>query len=85
MSQEFTVSETLDATGLSCPMPIVKTKQTIDGLEPGGVLEVRATDPGSVSDIDGWATGTDGVELLEQEETTEGDETVYLHYVRRTE
>ena len=45
------------------------------------MLEVVATDPGSVSDIDGWATGTDGVTLLEQEE---GDD-VYTHYVRKEE
>lgn len=85
MSQEFTATETLDATGLSCPMPVVKTKQAVDGLEPGDVLEVRATDSGSVSDIAGWAEGTSGVELLEQEETTAGGEPVYVHYVRKTE
>jgi len=85
MSSEHTVTETLDATGLSCPMPVVKTKQAIDELEPDEVLEVKATDSGSVSDIDGWATGTAGVELLEQTESTEGGETVYNHYVRKTE
>ncbi|MDZ5813043.1 sulfurtransferase TusA family protein, partial [Halorubrum sp. AD140] len=52
-----------------------------DGLAAGEVLEVVATDPGSVSDIDGWADGTAGVELLDQ---TEGDD-VYKHYVRKTE
>ncbi|WP_254536952.1 sulfurtransferase TusA family protein [Halomarina litorea] len=85
MSQKYTVTETLDATGLSCPMPVVETKQAIDGLEPDGVLEVRATDSGSVSDIAGWAEGTPGVELLEQEETTEAGDQVYVHYVRKTE
>ncbi|MGM0447261.1 MAG: sulfurtransferase TusA family protein [Methanobacteriota archaeon] len=79
MSTELDIAETLDVKGLSCPMPIVKTKGAIDDLAPGEVLEVVATDPGSVSDIDGWATGTDGVALLEQEE---GDD-VYTHYVRK--
>lgn len=85
MSQEHTVTETLDATGLSCPMPVVKTKQAVDGLDPGDVLEVRATDAGSVSDVAGWAEGTPGVELLEQDEEREGGDPVYVHLVRKTE
>ena len=81
MSTEIDITETLDVKGLSCPMPIVKTKGAIDDLAPGEVLEVVATDPGSVSDIEGWASGTDGVTLLEQEE---GDE-LFKHYVRKEE
>jgi TusA-related sulfurtransferase len=80
MSDEFDIAETLDVKGASCPMPVVKTKSTIDGLAEGEVLEVLATDPGSMSDIDGWASGTGGVELLDQ---TEGND-VYKHYVRKT-
>jgi len=81
MSSEYTVTETLDVKGQSCPMPIVKTKQTIDDLEAGDILEVVATDSGSMSDIQGWADGTRGVELLEQIE--DGDR--YTHYVKKTE
>ncbi|MFD1599205.1 sulfurtransferase TusA family protein [Halobellus rarus] len=81
MSVEFDIAETLDVKGASCPMPVVKTKSAIDDLSEGEVLEVLATDPGSMSDLDGWATGTDGVEMLDQ---VEGDE-VYKHYVRKTE
>jgi TusA-related sulfurtransferase len=81
MSAEFDITRTLDVTGESCPMPVIKTKTTIDDLEAGAVLEVLATDPGSVKDIDGWSSGTEGVELLGQEE----GEDVYRHYVRRTE
>jgi len=81
MSAEFDITETLDVKGASCPMPVVKTKSAIDDLAEGAVLEVVATDPGSMSDIDGWAAGTDGVELVDQEE---GDD-VYKHYVRKTE
>ena len=80
MSTEYNITETLDVKGASCPMPVVKTKSAIDGLGEGEVLEVLATDPGSMSDIDGWASGTDGVELLDQ---TEGED-VYTHYVRKT-
>jgi TusA-related sulfurtransferase len=81
MSTEFDVTETLDVKGKSCPMPVVKTKQSIDGLGEGEVLEVVSTDSGSMSDLKGWADTTDGVELLDQEE---GD-SVYRHYVRKTE
>ena len=81
MSTEFNVTETLDVKGASCPMPVVKTKSAIDDLAEGEVLEVVATDSGSMSDIDGWASGTQGVELLDQEE----GEDVYKHYVRKTE
>ncbi|WP_135822075.1 sulfurtransferase TusA family protein [Halostella litorea] len=80
MSTEFDIAETLDVKGASCPMPVVKAKAAIDDLAAGDVLEVLATDPGSVSDIDGWAAGTEGVELLDQ---AEGDD-VYTHYVRKT-
>ena len=81
MSTEYDISETLDVQGASCPMPVVKTKTAIDDLAGGEVLEVLATDPGSMSDIDGWAAGTAGVELLDQ---VDGDG-VYTHYVRKTE
>ena len=81
MSAEFDITETLDVKGASCPMPVVKTKTAIDDLSKGEVLEVLATDSGSMSDIDGWASGTEGVELVEQEEADD----VYKHYVRKTE
>jgi tRNA 2-thiouridine synthesizing protein A len=81
MSAEYDIAETLDVKDASCPMPVVKTKSAIDGLEADQILEVLATDPGSMSDIDGWANGTAGVELVEQQE----DSDVYRHYVRKTE
>ncbi|TYL37000.1 hypothetical protein CV102_19810 [Natronococcus pandeyae] len=81
MSSEHNVTETLDVKGQSCPMPIVKTKQAIDDLEADDVLEVVATDSGSMSDVQGWAEGTDGVDLLDQVE--DGD--LYIHYVKKTE
>ncbi|MFB6113903.1 MAG: sulfurtransferase TusA family protein [Halodesulfurarchaeum sp.] len=85
MNVEFDVSRTLDVTGHNCPIPVVKTKQEIDDVESGGVLEVTATDQGSVSDIDGWASSTTGVKLLEQVEEDDGGDTLYKHYVRKTE
>ncbi|MCL9818056.1 sulfurtransferase TusA family protein [Natronocalculus amylovorans] len=85
MSVEYEISETLDVKGLSCPMPIVKTKQAIDPLSAGDVLEVISTDSGSMSDIRGWADGTGGVELLDQKEGEDGGDAVFKHYVKKTE
>jgi len=84
MSTE-TAAETLDVTGQNCPMPVIKTKGAFDDLAPGTVLEVTATDSGSVSDIAGWAESTDDAELVDQTEATEDGETVYKHYLRKAE
>jgi tRNA 2-thiouridine synthesizing protein A len=48
----------LDCSGLACPMPIIKTKKAIDGLQLGQVLKMVATDPGSTSDMDAWTKKT---------------------------
>lgn len=50
--------EVLDCSGLACPMPILKTKKAVDALDPGQVLKMIATDPGSESDIDAWTQRT---------------------------
>jgi len=81
MSEAFDITETLDVKGESCPMPVVKTKNDVDDIPEGGVLEVLSTDSGSMSDINGWAQGTDGVELLKQVE--DGD--LYKHYIEKTD
>ena len=59
------ITQTLDARGLSCPMPIVKTAQAIKTIPSGGLIEVLATDPGSVKDFAAWSRTT-GNELIEQ-------------------
>ncbi len=43
--------EILDVKGLSCPMPLLKTKKTLKSLKSGQILEVLGTDPGSKNDI----------------------------------
>lgn len=63
---EITVDKTLDARGLKCPMPVVKTSQEIKSIAIGGTLEVIATDPGSMADIQAWTKST-GNELLKME------------------
>ena len=59
------ITQTLDARGLSCPMPIVKTAQAIKTIPAGGFFEVLATDPGSVKDFAAWSRST-GNEIVEQ-------------------
>ncbi len=58
------ISAQLDLKGLSCPLPIIKTAKTMKGLASGDLVEVLATDPGSVKDFAAWARTT-GNELLE--------------------
>jgi tRNA 2-thiouridine synthesizing protein A len=55
----------LDARGLNCPMPIVKTAQAIKGMASGQTLEILATDAGSVKDFAAWSKTT-GHELVDQ-------------------
>jgi tRNA 2-thiouridine synthesizing protein A len=57
----------LDARGLNCPLPILRTKKTLNDLTSGQVLKVIATDPGSVKDFAAFAKQT-GNELLSSAE-----------------
>ncbi|UTR11544.1 MULTISPECIES: sulfurtransferase TusA family protein [Evansella] len=57
----------LDAKGLACPMPIVKTKKEIEKMESGQVIEIHATDKGAKSDLSAWAK-SGGHELLQDTE-----------------
>jgi tRNA 2-thiouridine synthesizing protein A len=59
------VAKTVDAKGLSCPLPIVRTAQAMKELASGQLLEVLATDPGSVKDFAAWSKST-GNEISEQ-------------------
>ncbi|CAN5698611.1 sulfurtransferase TusA family protein [soil metagenome] len=68
----------LDARGLKCPMPIVRTAQTFKTVESGQLVEVLATDPGAVADFAAWSRST-GNELVEQS-THDG---VYRFVLRR--
>ncbi|HGE7612576.1 TPA: sulfurtransferase TusA family protein [Bacillus cereus] len=72
------VDMSLDCKGLACPMPIVKTKKAIEGLTPGQVIEVKATDKGTTVDIKSWA-GKVGHQYIGTKH--EGD--VLVHYVRK--
>jgi tRNA 2-thiouridine synthesizing protein A len=61
------VHYTVDARGLFCPQPVIKSKKALRALEIGQVLEILTTDPGSKKDIPAWAHVT-GQELLISEE-----------------
>ncbi|WP_284140558.1 MULTISPECIES: sulfurtransferase TusA family protein [unclassified Virgibacillus] len=57
----------LDAKGLACPMPIVRTKKAMEDLSSGDVLEIHTTDKGSKSDLTAWAK-SGGHEILKEEQ-----------------
>ncbi len=76
MTEAATV--TVDARGLNCPMPIVKTAQAVKTLTSGQVIEILATDPGAVKDFAAWSKAT-GNELVEQ--TVDGG--VYRFVMRK--
>lgn len=61
------VAQTLDTKGLNCPLPILKAKKAIKDLQSGEILEVLATDPGSVKDFEAFSRAT-GNELMEWNE-----------------
>lgn len=68
----------LDAKGLACPMPIVRTRKVMKEMEAGQVLEVQATDKGSKADLQAWAEST-GQQYLGTVE--DGD--VLKHFLRK--
>ena len=68
--KEFLMSEfdqELDATGLNCPLPILRAKKSLSGMDSGKVLQIIATDPGSVKDFEAFSKQT-GNELLDSNE-----------------
>jgi tRNA 2-thiouridine synthesizing protein A len=72
------ITQRVDARGLSCPMPIVKTAQAIKSLSSGAVVELLATDQGSTKDVAAWCRAT-GNELIDQS----SDGAVYRFVIRR--
>jgi len=72
------IAKTVDARGLSCPLPIVKTALAIKEIGSGDLLEVLATDPGSTKDFTAWSTTT-GHQLVE----SSVDGKVFRYVVRK--
>ena len=57
----------VDARGLNCPLPVLRTKKALNDMASGQVLRILATDPGSVRDFEAFARQT-GNQLLQQSE-----------------
>ncbi len=79
MAIGYTVDQRLDCKGLNCPLPVIKTKKSLEKMAVGQVLEMVATDPGSKSDMVAWSKST-GHELLETKE----EPGLFTFYVRKT-
>lgn len=62
------IDKTLDVTGLTCPLPVLKAKKAMKDIAPGGTLEILATDPGAVEDFDVFCSTT-GNTLVESGES----------------
>lgn len=68
----------VDTKGMACPMPIVKAKKALDGLQSGQIMEVLSTDKGSINDFQAWVKQTNH-ELIKHEE----DNGVYKFFVKK--
>ena len=68
----------LDCQGELCPGPVIKVAKAMKTMQVGQVLEIRATDPGSLPDMDAWTRQT-GNELVARYEANG----VFTYYVRR--
>jgi tRNA 2-thiouridine synthesizing protein A len=75
----YVADKKIDCLGLFCPMPILKTREAMKGLQTGQVLEMTSDDPASEADMRSWSTKT-GHELLE----IDRHGTVYRFLVRKT-
>ncbi|NJM32193.1 MAG: sulfurtransferase TusA family protein [Limnobacter sp.] len=78
MNTPLNPDQEVDATGLNCPLPILKTKKALAGMQSGQILKVISTDSGSVRDFVLFAKQT-GNELLEQSEA----EGKFVFYMKR--
>ena len=63
-SEASMATQTIDTSGMNCPIPIIKAKKAIKTMDAGSTLEVISTDPGSVRDFEAFSRAT-GNELLE--------------------
>ena len=75
----MSATATLDAKGLNCPLPVLKAKKAMGGLDAGEILEVMATDPGSVQDFEAFCRST-GHDLQDHSE----DEGVFTFHIKKT-
>ena len=74
---DYNIDETLDTSGMLCPMPIVKTAKAIKGMGIGSILEMISTDKGSMPDMRAWANQTKH-DLLEAQEVEVGEKVRFV-------
>jgi len=77
MKETIQFDQQLDCSGLSCPLPVLKTKKAVDAMNSGQVLKMTCTDSGSVKDMPSWSSRT-GHHILHYDE--EGDQ--YTWYIQ---
>ena len=77
-SADSSIDQLLDASGFSCPLPLLKAKQALNRMSPGEVLKVVATDSGSVRDFRVYVEHSDH-EMVDS--FTDGE--CYIHIIRR--
>jgi len=78
MSVDVKADQVLDAKGLSCPLPILKTKKAVETLLKDQILKVETKDPGSKNDMTSWAKRT-GNEILKIEERSG----IFTFYIKK--
>ena len=78
MTTDIPFDAELDASGLTCPLPILKTKKALNALASGQVLKVVTTDPGAPRDFQAFAVQTGNTLLSQQMDGQRG-----VHYLRR--
>jgi tRNA 2-thiouridine synthesizing protein A len=76
--EKMNIKKVVDAKGLACPMPIVRTKKAMAELQSGDILEIHATDKGSVPDLTAWAKSI-GHLLIESKE----EHGVFVLYIQK--
>jgi tRNA 2-thiouridine synthesizing protein A len=78
MQDALQADREVDAKGLNCPLPILRTKKALNDMTSGQILRILATDPGSVRDFEAFCRQT-GHELLQQRE----DSGVFIFLLKR--
>ncbi len=73
-------TQTLDARNLSCPLPILRTKKALNNMAEGDLLEIQATDPGSVKDLSSFCEQT-GNTLISSKTDDDG----FFFVIRKTQ
>lgn len=75
---DIAADRVLDCSGLSCPLPVVKTSKAMKELQPGQVLMMIATDPGSLADMEAWARQTGNTMLRSEKQDGK-----FVYYIQK--